>query len=510
MGVIKALLVGVSEYPTLGCEPLPLCKNDLYALKDALIKGLNVDEKNIVLCGESGKVVSTELILSMEKIISNVTNEDTFIFYFSGHGGKNCLALSDKIIELQKLIDMIEKINTKNKIIILDSCHSGSFSVNGVPQIDITETVENFAGHGYAVLASCGAEQFSGFNGETQISLYTSFVCNALTYSNLIREGKKSLEEINKTIFHFAKIRNEKYKNNIQEPLFRSNIGGTIFFDVEQYTPYKINKIYEETDNYIIYAIDQGHNCSAKRLYVKVILRFKSSNEQIADISLEIKNKVLYYEVYQNKIGEEYHKGKAANVVICYFGYDEDDIVNPNFICHSTWIDNSQDKNLLNSKLKNTIIVNGVRIDINNDYEMKKLREEDIIKKDETIKLTKEYTVKIISLAEQFINYYREYLNNTITEEQLIDKVSLINNEIHSYFKEQTDLPKLPTELDEWANANINIACIVDRFYESYHKKNLDTQSEKDRKLKISEDIKKYQFALEELKNIEKKYEDKL
>jgi hypothetical protein len=41
--------------------------------------------------------------------------------------------------------------------------------------MELIETVENFAGHGYAVLASCGAEQMSGFNDERQISLYTVF-----------------------------------------------------------------------------------------------------------------------------------------------------------------------------------------------------------------------------------------------------------------------------------------------------------------------------------------------
>ncbi len=171
MGIIKALLVGVCEYPTLRCVPLPLCKNDLYALRTALIKGLNVNSDNILLCGETGKVTSTELFFWIKSILSNASNEDTFIFYFSGHGGKNCLALSDGLIELQNLINTIQNVDTKNRIIILDSCHSGSFSINDVPQIEISEIAENFAGCGYAVLASCGAEQASGFNDDRRISL---------------------------------------------------------------------------------------------------------------------------------------------------------------------------------------------------------------------------------------------------------------------------------------------------------------------------------------------------
>lgn len=119
MGTIKALLVGVCEYLTIKCHPLPLCKNDLFAMRTALIKGLNVGIDN------------------------------TLLFYFSGHGGKNCLVLSDGLIELQDLINTIEQIQTKNKIVILDSCHPGGFALDTVPTIDIDETIEHLGTHTY-------------------------------------------------------------------------------------------------------------------------------------------------------------------------------------------------------------------------------------------------------------------------------------------------------------------------------------------------------------------------
>lgn len=62
MELIKALLIGVCEYHTLGYAPLPLCGNDLYAMRSALINGLNVDTENILLCGETGNVTSVDLI----------------------------------------------------------------------------------------------------------------------------------------------------------------------------------------------------------------------------------------------------------------------------------------------------------------------------------------------------------------------------------------------------------------------------------------------------------------
>ena len=60
MGTIRALLVGVCEYLTVKCPSLPLFKNDLFAMRAALIQGLNVNADNILLCGETGIVTKSE------------------------------------------------------------------------------------------------------------------------------------------------------------------------------------------------------------------------------------------------------------------------------------------------------------------------------------------------------------------------------------------------------------------------------------------------------------------
>lgn len=503
MGLIKAFLVGVSEYHALGLKPLPLCKNDIYAMRTALIKGLNVTTENILICGETGNVTSSDLITSINTILSNTTPEDTFVFYFSGHGGKDCLALSDELIGLQDLINTIENINTKNKIIILDSCHSGRFTVKGVLQMDITETVENFAGYGYAVMASCGSEEKSGFNKDRQISLYTSFVCDALTARSLTRKGRKSLEAINEAIFRYAEVCNGRGKYNFQRPIFRANVGGTIFFDVEEYNPYKVAEIYKETDSYVIYAVEAVHNGMAKRLAVKVILRFQSSFEQIADTAIEIQKQALYFEVHQNEKTEAHYRGKAANVILCYFGYDEDDIVDGNYICRTTWVDNLQDKNSGYRFSKNTIFVKGVHIEVNNSYEMIKDLRVNAIDNDELIKMTRAYSSKIITVAEKYIKIFREFVNNTLSEDQLIDKVEPLNKEISIWFFKQSDLPNPPKELHDWAHVHTKIACTIHDFSLFYDRKNMTVWTAENKKWLMADAIKRYGFELEELKLIE-------
>ena len=462
--------------------------------------GLNASSDNILLCGETGIVTKKDLVTSIHAALKDATEDDTFIFYFSGHGGKNCLVLSDSLIGLQDLICTIEQIQTKNKIAILDSCHSGGFTLDRVPTIDINETVAHFAGRGFAVLASCGAEQFSGFNEDQQISLYTSFVCDALTSRFLIRKGKKSLEAINEAIFHFAELSNKKGTHNLQQPIFRSSVGGTIFFDVEEYNPYRAAKIYEECDNYIIYDVEPVHQGNVKRLSVKVILRYQSSMEQIAEIANEIKSKVIYYEVHQSKSSETRYAGRAANIVWCYFGYDEDDMVDCNYICRTTWVDDLQEKEWWYRNSKNITIVKGVHINVNSSYKLIKGRKGSPMSTDELIQITRKYTANLISAAEQYIKIFREYLNNTLTEEQLIDGVAPLNTEIAKWYFKQSNLPIPPKELHDWANIHEQLACSIHDFSLFYNRKNLKTWESENRKSLLKNAIKKYETELEELK----------
>ena len=41
-------------YPAVGYPALPLCANDVQAVKKALIAGLNVSESSIMVCGHHG------------------------------------------------------------------------------------------------------------------------------------------------------------------------------------------------------------------------------------------------------------------------------------------------------------------------------------------------------------------------------------------------------------------------------------------------------------------------
>ena len=505
MGKTTALLVGVCMYPAKGYPPLPCCANDVQAVGKALITGLNMPATNIRTCGHNGMVCLSDLLSGLNWAGSSVSEEDTFLFYFSGHGGSKILALSDGNLDLQSLIDGIETIPAKNKVIILDSCHSGDFAISDNPALDMAENIDAFVGHGYAVLASCGAEQTSGFNPERRLSTYTCFLVDALTARFLIREGKKSLESINEAISHFAKLWNKEYPAKRQTPIFRSNIGGTIFFDVEEYKPYQVASVYEETKNYIIYSVEPLHTLQAKRLRVKVILRYDSTYEEIADIAKEIKDKVIFADVYQNERSESHHKGKPANIVWCYFGYSEDDLVDGNYVCHTTWVDDNQNKDWWYREKTNSQVANGVYLELHTSYKtIYQMLHGEKVDREELVDKTRKITEKLINSAQHYIRLYREYRNRVLSEAEFIDAVEPINREITCLYFKQSELPYPPKEISEWSNAHTQLAATIQDFALYYDKQHGKTWTSEAKIQLMESTIRRYNSELEALRVIDK------
>lgn len=509
MGTIKALIVGVSDYTVINAPSLDLCFNDIFAFKKALIKGLNAKSEDIYICGESKTVTVNDFIRSFQSIVEKIDGSDTFFFYFSGHGAKknneNYFVFSDDFIKIQEIVNSMENICCKNKIVIIDSCHSGSKNLSNISPIDINVTADQFVGHGCAVMASCNIDETSGFDFSQGLSLYTRIICDALTAKSLIRYGRKSLEDIKKYVDILANNANKKISNP-QHNAFRSNIIGTIFFNIADYTPYKAKEIYKETDKYIIYDVSPVH-ANIKRLSIRVILRFPSTKEEIAEITNEIKNDALYYEVYQNEKAESRFKGMPTNIVWCYFGYDEDDMINTNFAYRTIWVDDMQDKGYWYKVNQNSFIIDNVKVDVNKNYEfMKKFISNNTADDETLIKDTRKCMYEMILVAEKFIKQFREYTNHTITEQDLIESVSTINTEIEKLYFTQSDFPIASKKLHDWQNAYTQLASTIHDLSLFYNKRYLNRRDSKNRKIVTELTIKSYNECLEKIKAMDTEF----
>lgn len=508
MSVLRALIIGVSDYSAMKEDDLPFCKNDISAIYDTLVCGLKIEETNISTCGNNGTVKEADLITALQNLILITEEEDILIFYFSGHGGTlqtgHHLLLSDCIISTKDIISLLENIPSKTKIIFLDSCMSGNFNINQTATFNINDTVEEFAGKGYAVFASSNATQVSYGHPDKPISLFTSFLCEALKDVHLIRKGKKSLYDISKLLSLYLDLWNKRNPKMQQHPIFRANMGGTIFFEIQEYHPFHTAQIYEETDDYIIYAVEPLHNGLAKRYAVKVILKSPFSFEDISSITYEIINKVKNADIYKNEISQRHWKGENANIVFCYYGRDESDIVNSNYLCHTTWVDESQDKKWWYRLDGNSDIINGIHFNFHSYYEnLKIFTEENLGDKDILIEKTKLIMSHLITLAEKVIGLYNEFLNRTKSEETLLEDMGVVIPLIEKYYFVETELAIAPIELKDWRECCSNLSGTIHDLTLFYNKKYLSGRTPQNRIDCMNMTINRYYEDLEALKKVE-------
>ena len=129
-----ALVVGINYYPN--SNPLYGCVNDAYEVKSVLERNgdgsINFDVKLMTADSDKDSIDRGELKDSIETLFN--TEVETALFYFAGHGhieatGGYLLASDckrgDDGVSLSEVLTLANASPATNKIIVLDSCHSG-------------------------------------------------------------------------------------------------------------------------------------------------------------------------------------------------------------------------------------------------------------------------------------------------------------------------------------------------------------------------------------------------
>ncbi|MEB7734167.1 caspase family protein [Mammaliicoccus sciuri] len=479
---VKALVVGVSDYSAISQSNLDFCVNDIAAVSKSLIYGLSVEKENIYTLGNDRVVNRSDFIKTLHHIRDNIKKDDTFIFYFSGHGGNlsdgHHLVFSDKTFNTQKIIKILDSISSKNKLIILDSCMSGNFRVDETSVFDSNTKIIDFFGTGYAVISSSNNTQYSWVHPTKSLSLFTSFLCEAFTDNLLIKEGNKSLSDIQKLLSLYLDVWNKNNPNRAQKPIFRANIGGTILFPVEAYTPYQTKSYYYESDDYIIYDVKPLHTGIAKRYSVSIILKYPFSFEEISNLNHKIIKIVNKLEIFKDRNEENKWKNKKANIIFSYFGRDEFDVTNNNYICHTTWVDETQDKNKWYNSSGKCEVINDIHFNFHTYYDtLKTFQQDNTGEKDSIISHTKEIISNLISLSEKVIRIYNEFLNETKSEDEFVEDLNKLIPSIEKWYYTITDLNLPPKELKKWFTACLGLAGTIHDFTLYYNNDGLTKRS---------------------------------
>tara|TARA_R110001599_G_scaffold76114_19_gene208556 strand:- start:753 stop:1727 length:975 start_codon:yes stop_codon:yes gene_type:complete len=176
----KALVVGIDSYEH--ASPLRGCVNDAYSVNSMLERhadgSVNFDTQLMVAAGPGDQISRENLRDAVLRLFQG--DSDVALFYFAGHGyveatgGYLCssdVKTGDDGIALSDVTVWANQSAARNKIIILDSCHSGVAGKN--PLTPVAELSE-----GVTILTASTEEQYA--QEKNGSGVFTSLLVDAL------------------------------------------------------------------------------------------------------------------------------------------------------------------------------------------------------------------------------------------------------------------------------------------------------------------------------------------
>jgi hypothetical protein len=215
----KALIVGIDHYNLI--QSLSGAVSDAHSVKAALERHADgtlnfAQPKLMTATGPSSAVTRTELREAVEELFRD--DAEISLFYFSGHGyidgAGGFLCASDCAnghdgLSLSDVMAFANSSSARNKVIILDSCHSG---VAGGSQVatQVAEITE-----GVTILTASTADQYAMETGGSGV--FTSLLVDALNGAAANLVGDVTPGSV------YAHI-DQSLGNWAQRPVFKTNI----------------------------------------------------------------------------------------------------------------------------------------------------------------------------------------------------------------------------------------------------------------------------------------------
>lgn len=175
----KALIVGINDYPA---SPLSGCLNDANSIA-AIIESNGDGSPNFgvkLLTCPGIQITRPVLREAIEQLFSG--DSDMALLYFSGHGyikstGGYLVTVDarkyDEGVSMDEVLALANQSKAKNKIIILDCCHSGAMGSPNIANSNIAQLSE-----GLSVLTACRNSEYAiEINGA---GVFTSLLIDAL------------------------------------------------------------------------------------------------------------------------------------------------------------------------------------------------------------------------------------------------------------------------------------------------------------------------------------------
>ena len=242
----KALIISISDYNDKSLPKLDFCKNDgeeMYRVLTNKKVGFEIPDSRKIIGKTNKKTMEDQIINFFRK---NVVEDDTLLFYFSGHGvldgygGRffantevNCEIPEQNGVRFEMLNEQMMKTRAERKIAILDCCFSGGAipDIAGKSEDDKEKEAENLGSEslhkvfgksrGSCVLASSLSNKRSYSLLDKSYSAFTHFIIKGLkgVKDSVDENGFVTPEKLSKYTFReldkIPELHNQKPVRNV-------------------------------------------------------------------------------------------------------------------------------------------------------------------------------------------------------------------------------------------------------------------------------------------------------
>ena len=481
--MVYAVLISVGDYKSMAATDIPTYKNDIDIMHRALHEGLRIPDDNIrMIAGtdDRGSVQMKSLAHAIAEIKGQLSAEDVFLLYFSGHGRRGGssnvpagIVFSDGMVELQSVIDYVSRLAAGGKIVILDCCYAGDFDGKGPRKLQFDQAFSEFAGKGIAVMASTSADETARLWPQRKCSVFTGALAQAIMEltapsaepqipspltAGIRGTGRVSLNDIYDVMMRIITIRNAHDPARQQYPIFRSSIGGTIYFRTSDTAENNAKTQQNCTGN--IHHLKRLDTRTQKRLAVFVCQPLPGHTGPPIDTQAETARSITNTELAAatKDIINRIQADGAEDVVWCYYGADESDLLNSLHYAYTIWTVQKDLQRKYYLKNAASEVCDGVYVFRNTSYDLLKRMQAPTKTREEFVRDVKRLLALIVSNAESFVYDLQEVKNRTLKMSDMRTLYGPWTRRVKSLYIKLSDEDVAPNDLHNWSEAIYDLA----------------------------------------------------
>ena len=247
----RAVLVGIDDYLDRNIGSLRYAVRDVHSLYDILVDGERgkYDPSLVYLVTNDSEdktllPMKSNIMASVKTMSKSASNEDSILFFFSGHGvereGRAYLlpyesrtnVISDTALPIDWIKQTMAESDARGKVIVLDACHAGLQLGKTTPE-PMTKAFEEAIfekAEGFAILASCKMNELSHEWEEKEHGVFTYYLNEGLLgAADIDRDCVITISEASRYVSE--KVKNWAFQQGYQQnPTLEYRVSGDLAF----------------------------------------------------------------------------------------------------------------------------------------------------------------------------------------------------------------------------------------------------------------------------------------